>query len=209
MVSSLSLVVLTASILSVLLALWVRRRGRRRSKITDDVAYKIHDHEVKTNGNEVYRKVGDGVVIMNPASFTTSEPEKGEIATSSNEAYVSTDISITDNPAYVTSSSKSGKYKISTSPNEAYISTGNPAYVATSESKGRISTSPNAAYISTNISTSDNPAYVTASDSGKGGISTTPNEAYTSTDVSTSDNPAYVPAESCRTNTLVYDYTRV
>ena len=106
-VSSLSLVILTVLVLSVLLIVivWMRRRRRRRKKktpqLTNNVAYNIHDHEIKTDGNEAYGTVDNDVATTNLAYGTTSGSGQRDISTSTNEAYIYTDISTSDNPAYV------------------------------------------------------------------------------------------------------------
>ena len=100
MVSALSLVILTISVLSVLLVLWMRRR--KTPQPTENVAYNIHGQEIKTDANEAYGTVdSDVVATTNPAYVTTSGSGERDISTSTNEAYISTDISTSDNPAYV------------------------------------------------------------------------------------------------------------
>ena len=101
-VSALSLVILTISVLSVLLVLWRRHRKRKTPSPTENVAYNIHNDEIKTDPNEAYGTVdSDVVATTNPAYVTTSGSGERDIPTSTNEAYISTDISTSDNPAYV------------------------------------------------------------------------------------------------------------
>ena len=81
----LCLVLLTVSFLSILILLCVRQRRRKRPQRTDNVAYNIHDHNMKRN--EAYG--------------TTSGSGERDIPTATNDAYISTDISTSGNPAYV------------------------------------------------------------------------------------------------------------
>ena len=96
------LLVFIVSITVILLCL--RQRWRRKTpQLTDNVAYNIHNHDIKTDTNEAYGTVDNNDVLAtatNPAYATTSGSGERDIHTATNEAYISTDFSTSDNPAY-------------------------------------------------------------------------------------------------------------
>ena len=96
------LLVFIVSITAILLCL--RQRWKRKTpQLTDNVAYNIHNHNIKTDTNEVYGTVDNNDVLAtatNPAYATTSGPGERDNHTATNEAYISTDFSTSDNPAY-------------------------------------------------------------------------------------------------------------
>ena len=104
MVSSLCLAILTVSVLSIIMILCLKRWRRRKTpQLTDNVAYNIHNHDIKTDTNEAYGTVDNNDVLAtatNPAYATTSGSGERDIHTATNEAYISTDFSTSDNPAY-------------------------------------------------------------------------------------------------------------
>ena len=103
MVSSLCLAILTVSVLSIIMILCLKRWRRKTPQLTDNVAYNIHNHDIKTDTNEAYGTVDNNDVLAtatNPAYVTTSGSGERDIHTATNEAYISTDFSTSDNPAY-------------------------------------------------------------------------------------------------------------
>ena len=96
------LLVFIVSITVILLCL--RQRWKRKTpQLTDNVAYNIHNHNIKTDRNEAYGTVDNNDVLAtatNPAYVTTSGSGERDIHTATNEAYISTDFSTSDNPAY-------------------------------------------------------------------------------------------------------------
>ena len=90
------------TITTILLCLKQRRR-RKIPQLIDNVAYNIHNHDIKTDTNEAYGTVDNNDVLAtatNPAYATTSGSGERDIHTATNEAYISTDFSTSDNPAY-------------------------------------------------------------------------------------------------------------
>ena len=101
--AALLLLVFIASITAILLCLRRLRRRRKTPQLTDNVAYNIHDHDIKTDTNEAYGTVDSNDVLAtatNPAYVTTVSGGR-DIHTATNEAYISTDFSTSDNPPYV------------------------------------------------------------------------------------------------------------
>ena len=148
---------LVVTVTCIVMLLCVRHRKRKTPQPTENVAYHIHDDEIKTGANEAYGTVdSDVVATTNPAYATTSG---SGISTSNNSAY-----------ARAPTTGCQSEDIIDTSTNVAYLPTtiftsDNPAYATTSvpsngcQSEDIIDTSTNVAYLPTTISTSDNPAY--------------------------------------------------
>ena len=91
----------------VILLLCVRHTRTKTPQPTENVAYNIHNDEIKTDTNEAYGTVdSDVVATTNPAYATIRAPTTGcqsedIIDTSTNVAYLPTTISTSDNPAYI------------------------------------------------------------------------------------------------------------
>ena len=124
------------------------RKRRITTKPLGVVSYQetvnnTHDSEIKTDTNEAYHSVNhDVITTTNPAYITTTTvPDQTEASAVDNETstyYEGTgDISISQNPSYTASESDA------------------------------VDTSPNVAYKGTDITTSDNPAYVPTQDSSE------------------------------------------
>ena len=100
---ALLLLVFIVTITAILLCLRQAKRRRKIPQLTDDVAYNIHDHDIKTDTNEAYGTVDNNDVLAtatNPAYVTTSGSGERDNHTATNEAYISTDFSTSHNPAY-------------------------------------------------------------------------------------------------------------
>ena len=196
------LLLISVVTITIITLLW-RRRRQGKSNLVDNVAYNCHECEIKENKMATSHGVKE--VSMNADyEYILSTPKQDpvNIATSTNDAY-----NITNFHAVVTDV------------NVAYGATcTSPRF--TESTTQDIPTSANEAYITTDISISDNPAYVAVTaitddtlenntclpsrprESAQD-IPTSPNEAYITTDISTTDNPAYIAVTD---DNLEYDY---
>ena len=92
MVFSVYLVIMTVSVLSILLVLWMRKR--KRAQLTNNVAYNIHDHEIQTDTNEAYHRLSD--IGSGVRDISTSAASNGP----DNRASVLEHVNGTSTPVY-------------------------------------------------------------------------------------------------------------
>ena len=115
---------LVSMVSTVVILLCVRQRRRKIPQLTDNVAYNIHDHDVKTDTNEAYGTVGNDVVATtNPAYGTTSGSGERDISTATNKAYISTtsgEIRKSERPIHANTNVAYASITISTADNPAY-----------------------------------------------------------------------------------------
>ena len=101
------LIIISATLLVVILLLWFRKERRKQTKLVDNVAYNIHDCEIKNDANEAYNAVETNVITTTNAAYTATSVQSTQmsvvdVTTVTNEAYLAAGFSSSTNPAYGT-----------------------------------------------------------------------------------------------------------